>query len=212
MRLIFSACVAGALAVGCAADSKAISGRPPAQSTQSVRPPEIFRFHFGVWANLHQVLVHESLLPKPGIDGPKSLAHHSVAPVADLSPSELSHWRDVLVYYDRRFTTRNTFTDEFMEAVRGLIACGNEPSLPASLNLAADWKTLLSRAEPVYRTHFWATHERSDRAYVEATRRLVTAHGAWFVKRLAALYETPWPRDPWTSKLLRPFHLSVRAR
>lgn len=192
MRVILSACFAGFLAVGCAADSKSISARPPAQITPT---PEIFRFHIGLWANLHQVLIHESLLPKAGFDGPKSLAHHSVAAITKLSPSEVAPWHDALVYYDGRFTTRNTFTDEFMEAVRGLTACGNEPSLPASLSLAADWQTLLSRAAPVYRTQFWPAHERSDRAYVEAIRPLVAAHGAWFVRRLAAVYETPWPSD-----------------
>ena len=193
MRLIVSAFLAGAIAVGCAADSMSSSARSPAPVAAA---PEIFRFHVGVWANLHQVLVHESLLPKPGFDGPKSLAHHSVAPISELSPSEVGAWRDALAYYDSRFTTRNTFTDEFMGAVRDLTAAGNEPSLPASVSFAAEWKTVLGRAEPSYRAHHWPAHERFDRAYVEAIRPLLAAHGAWFVGRLVALFETPWPTDP----------------
>jgi hypothetical protein len=113
--------------------------------------------------------------------------------VIELSPAELGPWRDALAYYDRRFTTRNMFTDEFVEAALGFTAGDSEPSLPANLTLAADWKEVLSRAAPVYRAHFWSAHERSDRAYIEGIRPMIAAHGAWFVKRLCALYETPWP-------------------
>jgi hypothetical protein len=193
---VLSLCVAVAVAAGCAADGgRASSPRPPAPAPIAAAP-EIFRFHVGLWANLHQVLIHESLLPKPGFEGPKSLAHRSVAPITELSSSEVGPWRDALAYYDRRFTTRNTFTDEFIDAVRGLTASANEPSLPLSLSLAADWKVLLGNAAPVYRAHFWPAHERADRAYVDAIRPLVVEHGAWFVKRLVALYETPWPSAP----------------
>src|SRR5689334_3635402 len=99
----------GLLAFGCAGERREASPRTPSAAS------DIFRFHVGLWANLHQVLVHESLLPKPGFEGPKSLAHESVAKIADLAPSELAPWRDALGYYDKRFTTHNTFTDEFME-------------------------------------------------------------------------------------------------
>ncbi|GAC1574838.1 MAG: hypothetical protein NVS3B20_24820 [Polyangiales bacterium] len=189
MRVFFFACLAGIMTVGCGRDGQ--PARPPSPIN---RPAGIFRFHIGLWANLHQTLIHESLLPKPGFEGPKSLAHHSVAPIAELSSSEAGPFRDALDYYDRRFTTRNTFTDEFMDAVRGFTPCGNEP-LPASLRLAADWKTLLNRAAPIYRIHFWQAHERTDRAYVDAIRPMVAEHGAWFVRRLEAVYQTPWPSD-----------------
>ncbi len=191
--IVLAACFAGVLALDCAAGKKSLPARPP---PPAIITPEIFRFRIGFWANLHQVLIHESLLPKPGFEGPKSLAHHSVAPMANLAAPDTAPWREALAYYGRRFTTRNTFTDEFMDAVRGFTACGNDPALHTSLGLAADWKTLLGNAAPVYRTNFWPAHERADRAYVEAIRSWVAKHGAWFVKRLVALYETPWPSAP----------------
>lgn len=131
-----------------------------------------------------------------GVDGPKSLAHRSVAPMTSLAPPDARPWRDALAYYDMRFTTRNTFTVEFMNAVREFTACGVKPSLPENLSLAPDWRGFLSLAAPVYRAHFWSEHERSNRAYVEAIRPLVAEHGAWFVKRLVGLYQTPWPKSP----------------
>jgi hypothetical protein len=135
-------------------------------------------------------------LPRSGFDGPKSLAHTSVVPESALASAELPPWRDALAIYGRDYTTRNTFTDEHMSAVRAVGVAGNEPSLADSAALAAPLRSALLGAAPVYRAHFWAEHERSDQAYIAAIRPLVAQHGAFFVARLSALYQTPWPREP----------------
>jgi hypothetical protein len=196
MRLRFRLLLLGSFAsimLGCASHGASIEKRPLAPAAGA---PDLFRFRADFWANLHQVLFHESLLPKPGLSGRKSLAHQSVAPVAELTPEESAAWKYAVAYYDEHFTTHSLFADDFLAATRGLTACGDALSLPDGLALATDWRALLVRAAPIYRARLWPEHQRADLAYIDAIRPLVAAHGAFLARRLAAVYETPWPDAP----------------
>jgi hypothetical protein len=162
----------------------------------SVAPRPLFAFHADFWINLHEVLLHESALTKPGWESPSSLAHESVAPVAELSPAEAGPWQGALGYYASHFSLQDSFTDTIMAADRGLAASRSEPALAPGAWGNDDWRAVLERSAPAYRAHFWATHERTDLAYIAAITPLVAAHGASFAKRLSALFETPWPTYP----------------
>jgi hypothetical protein len=193
MKHILAACLAGALALGCHGHgTRAASPEPP-----RVLPTSgLFRFHVDFWPNLHETLFHESLLPKPGFSGPKSLAHVSVAPLDGLAPAEAAVWHDAVGYYDTHFSTKDTFTPELVVATRVLGALGSETKLSSSIPLDPAWTQLLSHAAPVYRAHFWQGHEESDEAYVVAIRRRLLEHGDSLAKRLSTIYETAWPSEP----------------
>jgi hypothetical protein len=178
---------------GCAAHDAATPSAPRSVSVEATR--ELFRFEVHFWPNLNETLLHESLLPKPGYEGPKSLAHQSVAPAAALDGDEKTRWQSALAYYDAHFSTHNTFEPEFDGGNRFLTASRSDPAL-AENGIAPEWRTLLTQAAPVYRARFWPDHERSDRAYVEALRPQLAAHGEWTARRLEALYRTAWPTDP----------------
>lgn len=158
-------------------------------------PRDMFQFHVDLWSNLHQVLFHESLLPKPGFAGPKSLAHHSVAPIDALDAAARSQWQPAIAYYDSHFSTHNVFEPAFAGGSLFLAAHGSEPALPAN-GIDDEWRTVLVAAAPVYRAQFWPAHEQRDRAYIDAIRPQLAAHGAWIAQRLAALYQTSWPTAP----------------
>jgi hypothetical protein len=179
------------LALGCAAPREAT----PPQGPPAAPARELFRFHVDFWANLNEVLLHEALLPRPGYEGPKSLAHHSVAPVASLGVDGAAQWRDAIAYYDAYFSTQNTFEPQLVDGSRFLTARASEPSLPAS-GLADEWRRVLIGAAPGYRATFWAEHERGDRAYIEAIRPALATHGDWMAHRLEAIYRTAWPPEP----------------
>jgi hypothetical protein len=175
--------------LGCAGSSDI----PLAPSRAPAR--ELFRFHVDLWANLHQVLFHESLLPKPGFEGPKSLAHESVAPASALGPDEAAAWQQAVAYYGASFSARDTFTPVFEELTRTLAANGSEPALPMS-GLPPDLRSPITKAAEIYRARFWPDHERADLAYVETLRPQIAAHGEWMARRLEAIYQTPWPTQP----------------
>jgi hypothetical protein len=191
MRTLLRVLVVGAFAAGCAS-----SRVPPAPPSIAPAAPQLFDFRADLWPNLHQLLFHEALLPREGFAGPKSLAHRSFAPMDALSPDEGAAWRAAVGYYGAHFTTHSMFTDEFMAATRGLTAAGSAPALPPDAGVAAEWRALLGPAGAVYRARFWPAHDATDRAYAEAMRPLVAAHGAWLASRLAAVYQTAWPTEP----------------
>ncbi len=183
----------GVLALaGCAARPSA----PPRRDPPPVETPrELFRFQVDFWPNLNETLFHESLLPKSGFAGPKSLAHRSIAPTTGLDGAEKTRWQNALAYYDVHFTTDNFFEPEFDGGSRFLAASRSEPSLPEN-GLASEWRTAILQAAPVYRARFWPEHERTDRTYIEVIRPRIAAHGEWLARRLEAVYETGWPTEP----------------
>jgi hypothetical protein len=168
---------------------------PPHEGPRADYARELFRFHVDFWPNLNQTLLHESLLPKPGFEGPKSLAHTSVAPAADLANGEKSPWQDAIAYYFAHFSTHDVFEPTFEGGCRFLTVRGSEPSLPEG-GVASEWRTALLGAAPVYRARFWPAHQRADSAYVEALRPQVAAHGDAIARRLESLYQTAWPAAP----------------
>jgi hypothetical protein len=188
--------VAILLLTSCGGDRAAKAPNAPSAPSTPAGASEYFRFRVGFWANLHQALIHEALLPRSGFDGPKSLAHVSAVPPSEIAPSELPAWHDALAFYDHDYTTRNTFTDEHMASLRVIGVADGTPSLPEDAALNARLRAALLGAAPVYRAHFWAEHQRGDDAYVAMIRPLVAKHGAFFVARLSAIYKTPWPQEP----------------
>jgi hypothetical protein len=203
-RLVALACTAlvaiAGLLVACDGALGGAAGPPPHTTPARTTPErgassELFRFHVDVWANLHQTLYHEALLPRTGFAGPKSLARQSVAPTDALPDDERDAWRAAVRYYDAHFSTETTFSPEFESATRFVSASGSAPSL-ASGTLDDDWRRLLERAAPVYRRRFWPAHERAGHTFVDALKPTLAAHGAWLAHRLETLYGTPWPAQP----------------
>ena len=175
---------------GCARPSPpARAGRAPTEAAP------LFRFRVDFWANLNEVLLHESLLPRPGFEGPKSLKNRHVVHADILAPAEAASWRAALAYYDGHFSTRNLF-DQFIGAMPSFVGVDASQTLVATAHLDEEWRRQLLLAAPVYRTHFWPAHEQRDRAYIEGMQPLVAAHGAWFAKRVVAVFGMPLPAEP----------------
>jgi hypothetical protein len=177
---------------GCASRPSPASSAPP---TAAKEPAPLFQFHVDFWANLNQVLLHEALLPRPGWEGPKSLRGQHVAPADAVPAAEAGDWKKALAYYDGHFTSQNLL-DRFTPSMPVLLGIGPSQTPPVTPEVDAEWRQSLVAAAPVYRAHFWPDHEARDRAYVEAMRAPIAAHGSWFAKRIVAAYQTPLPAGP----------------
>lgn len=195
MRLASSFILLGLALGGCGGGPPlARSDRAHDESSASRVVSQPFRFHARFWTNLHQVLIHESLLPREGMESPKSLKHRSVVDESAFGAGEAIAWHHATDDYGHRFTTRNSFDEDHVVAAQHLAAL-DESALPSDV-LSQTWQTALRDAALPYRAHFWTDHERADREYIAKIRPLVDAHGALFVARLKAIYETPWPTEP----------------
>lgn len=179
--------------MGCAAC--ATPSRPAPSAATSSEAAPLFRFHVDFWPNLNQVMLHEALVPRPGFAGPKSLRNRHVVTAETLAPAEAEQWHKALGYYDSHFDSDNLF-DHFTEAMPALHGLGPTQVPPTTTDIDQGWQSHLVLAAPIYKARFWPDHERKDRAYVERMRPLIAAHGAWFAKRLVAVYGTPLPTGP----------------
>jgi hypothetical protein len=192
-KALFGLASIGAVLTSACGAERSTEPRPVA--VLSTSPGGLFSFHVDFWINLHETLEHESLLPNPGFDGPKSLAHQSVAPASALAADDLARWQSALAFYGAHFTTHNTFDPAVMDETRFLAASASGATLPPC-GAAAQWCAVITATAPVYRERFWPSHERLDRDYVERLSPQIAAHGEWMARRLAAVYETPWPSGP----------------
>jgi hypothetical protein len=179
---------------GCSGSSGP-AARAPESTSRSDDAAPLFRFHVDFWANLNQVLLHEALVPRERREGPKSLKGRHVVGVETLTPAETAVWQASLAHYDASFTTPNLF-DHFIASMPALLAVGESQTPPVTNDLDERWRRSLVDAGPIYRAHFWPDHARRDREYIARMQPLVAAHGAWFARRLVAVYGMPLPAKP----------------
>jgi hypothetical protein len=66
----------------------------------------------------------------------------------------------------------------------------------AGTELPPELKSVLQKAAPIYRGHWWPEHDRKNRAWIEQIKPLVVKYGYSLKNSLAKIYETPWPTEP----------------
>jgi hypothetical protein len=118
-----------------------------------------------------------------------------VAPAETLAPAEAAPWQEALGYYDKHFTTNNLF-DHFIGSMPTLFATEASQTPTTTADIDEEWRNRLVQAAPIYRAHFWPGHEKEARAYITGMEPLARMHGAWFAKRLVAVYGMPLPTAP----------------
>jgi hypothetical protein len=137
--------------------------------------PAIFEFHSGFWINLHQFLMHQAAAP-------------------EAAPSDPPEWRDAVSYY-RRVMAQQDRMGRAGEAVNNSLAeVGSDAELRPGLD--PELRAVLTKAAPVYRSRWWPEHNRSNLAWIDAVRPLLSRYGGPICKDIAAVYQTTWPATP----------------
>lgn len=194
--------LASALALaGCTARSASTPvARPGAFQDRDAERPDVvaealsLRFHSAFWPNLHHVLYAEAWARR-GVPPQRSLAGVLPEPLqAELSADERDAWERAVAYYDRELAAKDLLFDESMSATRVALLAGGWPQPPAGL--AAEHRAVLAAAAPIYRAHWWAAHDRRNRAWIADVTERVLALSPTVPDRLAALYGTPWFGQP----------------
>jgi hypothetical protein len=172
------------------------SDRPDrdAERPEVVAAAGSLRFHSALWPNLHHVLYAEAWARR-GVAPQRSLAGVLPEPLqGDLSEAERAAWDRAVAYYERELASKDVLFDESMSAIRTALLAGRGPEPPPGL--AAEHRAALEAAAPVYRAHWWAAHDRRNRAWIAAALQSVLALSPAVPDRLASLYGTPWFRQP----------------
>jgi hypothetical protein len=161
-----------------------------AQGEGRVEPSlPVFEFHSGFWLNLHHFLYQQAHEAR----GDSSASAETKPAKATLTPEEQRTWQESLDYYASNLAGQDLlFNGDMVNIKNRLAEMEGQADLQKS-GLRPELVTALERAAPIYRGHWWVEHDRENRAWVAAVAPLVQQLGAGLSRKLADVYESPWP-------------------
>lgn len=157
--------------------------------TARTTPPR-FDFHSDVWINLHHFLYALAQPPGPPPRAP------AVSPVGALSRDEQRTWNDAIGYYRGHVIQHDLLFDDAMRTVKEALAAAEGDSLLTDSFADRDLARVLNRVAPIYRRHWWSTHDSMNRLWIAAVEPLVERIGPRLAHQLSTAYETPWYSAP----------------
>lgn len=153
-------------------------------------PAGHFVFHSDVAVNLHHFLYHWARAEEREM---KLFGRVRVDPAdrqVELDDAETEVWDGAVTVY-RELVERDLVFDDGMVRRKALVVAGPESWTDDEPVLGA-----LRRALPIYRKHWWARHDRSNRAAYERLRPQLELYEAPLASALAEAYESSWPEEP----------------
>jgi hypothetical protein len=180
------------------------------QEVESIYGPlPVFEFHSGFWVNLHHFLYHEAragMAAKEGRDaaGKNSGPALKQAPssTAALSVPDQKAWDEAIAYYTANYANKDMLVNidlillknqlgdfEDCDELTGKKRARCDAGLPGKIG------PILETAAPIYRSHWWADQDRSNRRWVARVAPLVREQGVGLSERLADIYQAHWPKE-----------------
>jgi len=158
----------------------------------------LFEFHSGFWINLHLFLYEQAAIATAG---PRGTPHEAelatdASMTAGLSEDESKAWSDALVYYRARMLRHDLASDDDMIKIKNRLEDIEGATSADRTDLDPKLIAVLDEAAPVYRTHWWVLHDKSNEAWISAVVALVDDHGAMLAQQISSAFETQWPDHP----------------
>lgn len=160
------------------------------------QPHALFEFHSGFWVNLHHFLYLEALSDRPNKEHLAILTAADEEALRSLSPAERAEWDNAVAYYTRSVVQRDLLFDRELAASKDQLEDAETSRDLAQVNVPEELKAVLLKAAPVYRNHWWATHDAENRAWIARLQPLLIAHAEWLKDSLERIYQEPWPGEP----------------
>lgn len=158
----------------------------------------LFEFHSGFWINLHLFLYEQAAIATAG---PHETPHEAelatdASMSAGLSGDESKAWSDALVYYRAKILRHDLASDDDMIKIKNRLEDIEGATSADRSDLDPKLVSVLDAAAPVYRTHWWFLHDKSNQAWIAAVMQLVDKQGAGLAQQISTAFETPWPESP----------------
>jgi len=140
----------------------------------------LFSFHSNAWQNLHHIL----------------LSKGEGAPLpADMADAERAAWTAGIEFY-APYAKRNMITDEELIAIKEALRPTDGRASLDGLPIDAGMRATLERLMPIYRSHWWPAHDRSNRDWIAAVRPLLDRYGAALNQAISRAYDVTQPDNP----------------
>jgi hypothetical protein len=145
-----------------------------------------FEFQNNFWVNLHHFVRSEARR--------KSVGLKLELPMEALSDQEGPVWAKTLDNY-ADLAKGNVVFDERLVRINKALATVRGDSLPDGV-VEPQTAAALESGAPIYRTHLWDRHRRSNAEWIENFGPIIRQHSASVTKALAAAYHVSWPSRP----------------
>ncbi|MBI3484089.1 MAG: hypothetical protein HY012_02920 [Acidobacteria bacterium] len=189
----------------------------PMQGTSKVRKAgeqseignyPVFEFHSGFWINLHHALYEQARVREQRptarpekLNAPSDGGKKASGEATSGSPgAEDKAWNEAVEYYAATLARRDLLFDGEMVDIKNRLAeletCGDlsgKSEYRCAAGLRPELIAALERAAPWYRARWWSEHDRSNRAWIAATKPLALEFGGKLAEHLAAVYDAEWP-------------------
>jgi hypothetical protein len=192
------------------------TGSSQAQPEQGLLPLPVFEVHSNFWVNLHHFLYQQTRLQRETTQGGSQtesgggaqLVQSIPASLESLTPGERKAWTTAMNYYLAHYADRDLLFNGDMVILNDrlsemdgcpdlagrVVTHGPEPSgSRCTSGLRSEVIEMLQSAAVVYRAHWWAEHDRANRAWIAAVGPLVRQSGTKLALELAAIYRANWP-------------------
>jgi hypothetical protein len=165
----------------------------------------LFEFHSNPWLNLHHILWARG---------------ERAAPPADMPDAERSAWNEGIAFY-APYAKRNLLFDEELLKIKEALRTVETNTSLDGVAIDAGVKATLERLMPIYRKHWWPAHDRTNREWIGAARKLVDRHGAALNAAIARAYNVTPDNPVWVDVAVyanpagayttRPTHVMISA-
>ena len=179
------------------------------QEVESIYGPlPVFEFHSGFWVNLHHFLYHEararhdakSTAGTAAKSGPVLKQGPDTATV--LTAAEQKTWDEAIAYYTANYVNKDMQVNIDLILLKNQLGdfedCNEllgKKKKPCDAGLPGNIGVILEAAAPIYRSHWWANHDRANRRWVLRVAPLVREQGVGLSEHLAAIYQAHWPKE-----------------
>lgn len=173
------------------------SGTLSSAAVQQNARADLFEFHDGFWINLHHFLYRQAQLLETQKGGHNlSLAGADRDELQELSPAEHRAWDEALAYYTHSIAKRDLLFDDELIQIKDQLEDAESSTDLTNAKLPSELKTVLLKAAPIYRKHWWARHNTENQQGIAQVRPLVERYGPALSAQMEHIFEEPWPQHP----------------
>ena len=163
---------------------------PASAASEPVAVVANIAFHSDELLNLHHFLYAWAWRTRT--QGRPLSQRLAAVPAAPFTAEERAAWDDAVRYYDRELASKDLNRGEGMADIKLALLLGklDDAAIAPALRAALD-STL-----PIYRRHFWAEHDRVNRAWIADIAQRVESLSGDVVPALERLYAARWFATP----------------
>jgi hypothetical protein len=164
---------------------------------QAASQTNLFEFHSGFWINLYQFLYQQAQVDiTQKSPHPASLTAADSAELEKLSTPERENWNSAVGYFTREFAKRDLLFDDGLIAIKNNLEDAQTSSDLSGVQIPPALRAVLLSAAPIYRKHWWQSHDAANRKWIAELTSLVDRYGSAISARMISIYSQPWPRYP----------------